>query len=415
MSRKIQLRLLISATMSKKEENNKIRFPRKVREYFEFSNNQVVLGKGQYQIVLQVKQAYKNDVQKLANMLRQNKLSDEEAMSVGFVTRSVQQRFNRRKGNSVWVSDGIGNITIGADPEFGLINNEGDLVRGSNIISHNGQFGSDGPSVEVRPTPSNNHLDVVKNIEHILRNAPEKANDFDWVGGATFTDKHRVYWFGGHIHLGRPAQLTAKQVLPIYHSIATALDGLLAFPLVKIDMPNPQLRRNGCPYNYGKAGDIRVNYPQLDRFEYRVPSGLWMTHPVLAKIVLGTTKAIVETAYNRIADKKFDLEWAGASKSHNSLLRSFNLLALTKTRAIINQSKLEDITTDNINAWEKCIRALDRFEDYSEEIEAFIELVKQKEVKLDLDIRKNWLENSHKLVSRPSAKLRTALEAVEEK
>ena len=200
MSRKVQLRLLASKTMSDKGENGIIRFPRKAREYFGFSNNQVVLGKGKYQTNLTVKQAYKDDVRRLAGMLQKGRLTDEEAVSVGFVTRTIQQRINRKEGN-VWVSDGVGNITIGADPEFGLVDHRGMLRRGSNVVPHDGRFGSDGPSVEVRPPPDRDHLVVVNRIEEILRNPPEAAEPYKWQGGATYRDENRVYWFGGHIHL----------------------------------------------------------------------------------------------------------------------------------------------------------------------------------------------------------------------
>ena len=208
MSRKVQLRLLASKTMSDKGENETIRFPKRAREYFGFSNNQVVLGKGKYQTNLTVKQAYKDDVRRLATMIQQGKLTDDEASSVGFVSRTVQQRINRKEGN-VWVSDGVGSITVGADPEFGLIDGRGILNRGNNVIPHDGRFGSDGPSVEVRPPPDRDHLVVVKRIEEILRNPPDAADKFTWQGGATFKDKNRVYWFGGHIHLGRPVQIQA--------------------------------------------------------------------------------------------------------------------------------------------------------------------------------------------------------------
>jgi len=414
MSQKVQLRLLASATMSEKQEHKVIRFPRKAREHFGFSDSIVVLGKGPYQLALQVKRAYKKDVQRFARMLQQGKLTDEEALATGFVTRSIQQKFSRREGDSVWVSDGIGSITIGADPEFGLIQEDGILARGNHILPHAGLFGSDGPSVEVRPRPSDNHLETIANISHILDHAPDVLKNFAWRGGATYSDRNRVYWFGGHIHLGRPLQLEPAQAYPCYEKIATILDGLLAFPLVRFDTPDPHLRRNGCPYDYGKAGDIRADYPAQDRFEYRVLSGLWMTHPTLAKIVLGVAKAITETAYSRIADSKFDLTWATAPLSRKSLLKSFKLKKIPEIRSIINFAHAAAINEDHLQAWEAQIRDLDRFDEYSAEINALIELVKVPPKKFNLDIRENW-QGQRPLVLKPPAKLKAALAAVEEK
>lgn len=414
MSRKVQLRLLASAQMSEKREQNTIRFPRRTRETFGFSNNTVVLGKGEYQLDLEVKKAYQPDVQRLVRKLQRGEFTAEEALAVGFVTRSVQQRFSRRQGPSVWVSDGVESVTIGADPEFGLVGNGGILARGNRVVPHTGKFGSDGPSVEVRPAPSNSHLKTVSNISHILDNPPKSVEEFRWVGGATYEDCNRVYWFGGHIHLGRPLQLKAQHAHPCYGKIATALDGLLAFPLARFDMPNPHYRRDGCPYRYGRAGDIRADYPEQDRFEYRVLSGLWLVHPTLAKIVLGTAKAVTETAYSRIADAKFDLDWIQGPASRKSLLGSFKLKGMREIHGIINRAKAEDVTDDHIRAWERWVRSLDRFDDYAEEIEALIELVKAVPKKLNLDIRKNW-RGGTPLLRPASTKLKAALEAVEAK
>lgn len=415
MSRKVHLRLLASSTMSRKGENDFIRFPKRAREYFGFSNETVALGKGKYQLALVVKPAYTEDIRSLARRMRQGKLSDEEALAVGFVTRSVQQRFSRREGKSIWISEGVEAITVGADPEFGLIAGDGVLVRGNQVVPHAGLFGSDGPSVEVRPPPSDNHLEVVANIKGILENAPAEVDDYRWKGGATFHDINRVYWFGGHIHLGRPIQLNPQHAYPVYEKIATVLDGLLAFPLVRFDMPDPHLRRNGCPYNYGKAGDIRADYKEQDRFEYRVLSGLWMTHPTLSRIVLGVAKAITETAYGRIADAHFDLDWAAAPASRKSLLKSFKIKRIQDVRSIINFGVQGSVKEDHIQAWESQIRDLDRFDEYSEEINALIELVKIEPREFNLDIRRNWLGNPHPLVTKAPMALTSALEAVEAK
>ncbi len=416
MSRKVQLRLLGSKMMSDKEEDSCIRFPRKAREYFGFSNNQVVLGKGKYQIVLTVKKAYKEDVRRLAEMIRSHKVTDEEASSLGFVTHTVQRRISRKEGQNVWVSDGVGSITVGADPEFGLIDGQGILNRGSNVVPHEGHFGSDGPSVEVRPLPDRDHLVVVDSIRGILANPPAAADKFEWLGGATYQDPNRVYWFGGHIHLGRPAQLAAEDAYPVYQKIATLLDHLLALPMVRFDTPDPQQRRNGCQYGYGKAGDIRADYPEQDRFEYRVLSGLWLVHPTLAKVVIGAAKCITETAYGRIADQKFDLEWAAKNASHKGLLKSFGIKGVREVGALINKGLPTDVTDEHIKAWRRQIQDLDFFDDYAVELRALMALAEAAPQEFGLNIRKNWMESTPVLPKHDAgSQLRKALEAVEEK
>jgi hypothetical protein len=413
MSRKVQLRLLASKPMSDKSENGIIRFPKRARAYFGFSNNTVVLGKGKYQTNLKVKQAYKEDLRRLQDMIQQGKLSDEEAASVGFVSRTIQQRINRKEGN-VWVSDGVGSITVGADPEFGLIGHEGVLMRGSNVVPHNGRFGSDGPSVEVRPPPDRDHLVVVKRIEEILKNPPEAVDKFKWQGGATYQDKNRVYWFGGHIHLGRPVQIQEEVAYGIYERVATALDSLLALPMCRFDTPDPHRRRNGCQYHYGKAGDIRADYPEQDRFEYRVLSGLWLVHPTLAKVAIGAAKCIAETAYGRIADQKFDIDWATAPASRKGLLKSFALKDIRGVQDLINRAVPAEVTDEHLKTWKRSLRKLDFFDEYSAELNALMALAEEGAAEINLDVRENW-HTGKPLFDKPAAKLRRALEAVEEK
>lgn len=418
MSVKVNLRLLASTTMSDKRENGLIRFPKRARQGLALANSMVIIGKGPYQIALEARKAYKKDIQRLALMLRQGKLTDAEAGAVGFVTRSTQQRVNRREGGSTWVSDGIGRITIGADPEFGLIDDSGVLRRGSHILPNAGKFGSDGPGVEVRPPPSNDHIEVVRSMQEILRNPPGGVEAYHWKGGATHTDPSRTYWFGGHIHLGRPLQIAPEDAYGCYEKIATILDGLLALPLVKWDTENPHLRRNGCQYHYGKAGDIRADYPEQDRFEYRVLSGLWLVHPVLARTILGAAKAITESAYGRIADSQYDYEWACSPASKKSLIKSFGLKNLSAIRNAINGATPDLVTPDMIKAWETQLRGIDCFDEYREELEALIAITKapreQVTKQISLDIKDTWHNESPLLSSRSTA-LGTALEAVEAK
>lgn len=418
MSVKVNLRLLASTTMSDKRENGLIRFPKRARQGLGLANSMVVIGKGPYQVALEARKAYKQDIQRLARMLRQGKLTDEEAAAVGFVTRSTQQRVNRREGGSTWVSDGIGRITIGADPEFGFIQDDGCLRRGNNVLQNAGRFGADGPGVEVRPPPSNDHIEVVKSMEGILQNPPAAAESYRWKGGATHTDHNRTYWFGGHIHLGRPLQIEPDDAHGCYEKIAVVLDGLLALPLVKWDTENPHFRRNGCKYNYGKAGDIRADYPEQDRFEYRVLSGLWLVHPTLARTILGAAKAITESAYGRIADSNYDYEWAYAPASRKSLVKSFGIKSLTTIRNVINSAQPSLVTPDMLKVWENQIRGIDCFDEYREELEALIAITKaprdQVVKQIGLDIKDGWY-NKDPFLPKRSARLGTALEAVEAK
>lgn len=420
MGRKIELRLLISPTMSEKKEDGVIRFPLRARSHFGFSDNCVSIGKGDAELCLAVKQAYKHDILRIDKMMSTKELSAEEAIGIGFVTRGVHARLNKKEG-SAWITNGLGNITVGCDPEFGLVDPASKLlVRGDKVLpdSKYHKFGADGPGVEIRPDPSRDHLAVVENIRESLQNPPEAADKYKWVGGATYRDRTRYYWYGGHVHLGRPVSIDAEIAFPCYQRIAAVLDHLVAFPMVSFDTPEPNRRRNGCQHQYGKAGDIRADYPEGNRFEYRVLSGLWLIHPTLARIVLGVSKCVAETAYERIISNNKDLEYIQAPGSKKGLLRSFGLKGYREKASIINNANPERLTEESVSEWEHQLMSLDRADEYKEELTALVEIVKASPEnvvpQLDLDIRNAW-QNNKPLLPEASATLRRALDAVENK
>lgn len=420
MGRKIELRLLISPTMSEKKEEGIIRFPLRARSHFGFSDNCVSIGKGDAELCLTVKQAYKHDILRIDKMLANKELSPEDAIGVGFVTRAIHGKLNKKEG-SAWITNGLGNITIGCDPEFGLVDNASNLlIRGSQVLpdSTHHKFGADGPGVEVRPDPRRDHIGVVENIRKIFENPPAEASKYKWVGGATYHDKNRYYWFGGHVHLGRPASIDAGIAEACYEKIATVLDHLVAYPMVSFDTPEPNRRRNGCQHQYGKAGDIRADYPEGNRFEYRVLSGLWLVHPTLSRIVLGVSKCVAETAYERIIANGKDPDYIQAPGSKKGLLRGFGLKNFREKASIINNANPERLTEESISEWEHQLFALDRADEYKEELRALVEIVKASPEnvvpQLDLDIRSAW-HNNKPLLPEASATLRKALDAVENK
>jgi len=186
--------------------------------------------------------------------------------------------------------------------------------------------------------------------------------------------------------------------------------------MCRFDTPEPHRRRNGCTYHYGKAGDIRADYPEQDRFEYRVLSGLWLVHPTLAKVAMGVAKCIAETAYGRLAERKFDLEWAAGPASKNSLLRTFGLKNIREVQGIINRAVPEEVTPEHISGWKRQIRKLDFFDEYSAEMRALMALAEVGPTNFGLDIKENWQEGRPVLLKHETnAKLRKALKEVEEK
>lgn len=416
MPKKMPINLLISAEMSEREEDQRVRLPRLTRESLGLPGTHIVLGKGEYQLEVQIRQAFRRDVLRLARMHRRGEISQVEFLATGFVTRSTYQRLaGRKSGDAVWISEKADDITIGCDPEFGLVNEAGFLQYGNSVLpgSRHARFGEDGPGVEVRPPPGRDHRELVRGIRTILLDPPPKARDFKWMGGATYRDPNRIYWFGGHIHLGRPSRLRKNQA-SAFSSLAKVLDHYLALPLLTFDTPEPNARRRGCTHKYGMAGQIRAK-DGYSRFEYRVLSGLWLTHPTLARIVLGTAKAVAEDFYSRAAKTGFD---PGYLKDGYAGAEGFRLENLRHVSSLINGAKAEELPEDLHRYWWGLLDSLRTREEYAAEVEALIALVgaspSQTVPSLGLRIDTNWGKNNPVLLPKGTANLRRALAAVEE-
>src|SRR4030042_1892082 len=132
-----------------------------------------------------------------------------------------------KRDASIWVSELGEKITIGADPEFVLVKEDGSALYADELFVINGnddnkweQLGSDGPCAEIRPEPSNNHEELIQNIEKLFKEHSDVIKDYNWMGGATYShpSMDRRYPIGGHIHLGIPnlnmsnADLSASQI-----------------------------------------------------------------------------------------------------------------------------------------------------------------------------------------------------------
>ena len=186
-------------------------------------------------------------------------------------------------------------FTIGADPEFVFIKNNGHIVRSTDHVSNEEgiEFGSDGncSTFEIRPAPSKNPIQVVNNIYDIFVRHVVKEPEFikfKWISGSW----HNSYPFGGHVHFGIPARfITHEQAVNFldHYVGATSL-------LMEIREDGLKRREDG----YGCMGDYRN---QKWGFEYRAMSS-WVSDPYVSAAVLCLSKTIM---YEVLNNSKF--EW----------------------------------------------------------------------------------------------------------
>ncbi|GAA3406853.1 hypothetical protein ACFFNY_25045 [Paenibacillus hodogayensis] len=187
---------------------------------------------------------------------------------------------------------------LGADPEFLLMNADGQVMPASAFLPREGQAGCDRvriggrvlyPLAELRPQPSADPRRLVSNVRRTLLTAAELIPDTPgarWLAGGM---PAKGFALGGHIHISR----TALNV-----PLLKALDNYLALPLLLIEDERSKARRP----RYGMPGDFR-RQPH-GGFEYRtLPS--WLVSPRVAKGVLALT-ALIARHYRELGDKPLD-------------------------------------------------------------------------------------------------------------
>lgn len=406
----MNVRLQVSERMTggKTSEGKCVRIPRRARLYFDSNRKRMVLSVNDKSIALAVKPAYKEDIQILTKQLEVGKITEEQACMTAFVTTDTMQSLaGRRRGGleeHSFITDGVENLMIGADPEFALAKPEDEQLQYAQYVKSlptAGELGSDGPLAEVRPAPSTEVSEVVKNIADIFHKHGEKMiGDFLWVAGATYSSPNspneRVVHMGGHLHLGNPKLLNEDQKIAVYKRIIRALDETIALPLVRIDCPLPHLRRNTAHNGYGRYGRYGDQRPQLGRFEWRVPSGLWLAHPDMTQAVMGVTKAVTESCYQMMAEVEFDTAWINAAQNRKGFLKTWGAMDAHKVEKMVNSADPEAVPVALLNRAAKKLRGLPNHDKYKAEIDEFVRLVKMSKKdrsRINLDLRDTWLNN----------------------
>ncbi len=177
-------------------------------------------------------------------------------------------------------------ITLGADPEFGLIDPRGRLVNPGSVIRHtNGdRFGIDGCGrvAELRPDPAKTPKELVENIRHILQTGvnenPHTALHI-WKAGSTAAEEP----IGGHIHIGNNSlcdMREAERVAKVLTKIVTPL------ALMAEDRDEAIDRRVGT--SYGAVDGENLWREQPWGMEFRTLCS-WLMGPREAESILTLT------------------------------------------------------------------------------------------------------------------------------
>lgn len=379
--------------------------------------------------VLEIFQAYSSDLKKA-----KQSTPEKDYDSIGFVTTKTFNficKDKRKKKGNIWIADTVEDTIVGADPEFLLMNGDGTVKYAAEVpgFHHSDELGSDGPWAEIRPTPDVSVEGFIKNIQDILRHHKnvELIQKYAWMGGCYYYGpreggSERSWPLGGHIHIGTPSKL-ARAIDSFGNLYSTAvfaclnkvLDEYVSIPMIKVDgVENAVNRRK----SYGRYGDLRTDYGRL---EYRALSGEWLTHPKMAEIVVGTVKAVAHSFFKLLdeADYKHSMIMTKSQQSSSSNSDFYfydssfchwkNIDIMKDLDAVRNSSRMIQIMTEGkiefgkpfFTGLNKKLRSLPVYADYSDYIDAFIELVSLPSKKLlerDKELKHTWVGNKEFII-----------------
>lgn len=423
--------LMDSNKKRSRKEDTLIRVGSKARTYLELDNEKSVelyptntpRDRINRNKILSIFQAFSEDL----NRIKTSGMSQEELLRVGFVTTKT---FNYICGNGasskndIWISQSISDTVIGADPEFILLKNN-KYVNAAHVVSYHGELGSDGPLAEIRPNPEIEVEAFVNSIRNILTNHPhtKDISEYTWKSACCWQEYYEdeydpdvteryTYPVGGHIHIGTPAVIAKKFgedsfTYYYYQSLVRILDELLAIPLMRIDNKEESILRRD---SYGQYGDYRTDNGRL---EYRTLSGMWISHPKLALMVVGTAKAIIDAYFKMLEAKSFNTEYLGngiiISKNKScfndnfdgwkdiEIMKDFNTtMSSQQLREILHSYKIK-YTKEYITKLTEKFRRLPTYNKYAEYIDGLLELIslpKDRISKINTDLKETWVQGA---------------------
>lgn len=289
---------------------------------------------------------------------------------------------------------------IGADPEFNIMCSE-QRLHARNIlatlfrnkltdgsmgfkIDKAGVIGWDGNSAtgELRPAASKNPAEVVKNIGTLFARFAEETQLL------TLTTNSKSAPVGGHIHLQIDQKMHQNE-----SRMSIFSKRLSSFFIPGILADDPVSARTRLKMNYGQINNWRSGKITDDvwTFEYRAPSGEWLTTPKIAMATL----AYVATVFNEILHHPKNF-----AKANDFILKTDSQGEALQELAMSHYNFVAEAMTNKIK---KVIRTFEFYDQYKNEIEYFLkpEKVLADKRKVDFNIIKGWgLEKKIKMTKK---------------
>lgn len=434
---KANLFLVVSGKMDSNQKRNRnehelVRLGKKAREYLGlvdetsvelWPDSKNVVDRINRSRLLKIHEAFAEDLKKL----KESGATDEDIARAGFVTTKTFNSICREpkpEATNIWLSSSVDDTVVGGDPEFLLTYRDGFKYAGEiNELGHHDQLGADGPSVEIRPTPSTSVDEVIQNINSILNedaNA-KRIHNYGWVAGSYFYGRQvgssasRIWTLGGHIHLGTPLKIVSAAkalnaesgLLNVFIMLKKVLDELIAVPMMRIEGVELSTKRRQNSM-YGQVEDIRTEF---DRLEYRTLSSDWLLHPELAAAVVGTTKALAHAFYKALIEEDMLKEIAlthrndwYADKVNYKQYAVSNKFEATRSMSQLKEALGRGTTRyDNhfFSMLRRVLRGISTYADYKQYIDKFLAIVRLPEDVLRSqtnDLKEGWLNRANYLI-----------------
>lgn len=203
-------------------------------------------------------------------------------------------------------------VVLGADPEFIMVNPQGNLIIASKYFPIRGKVGCDAiwygnnrsqkPIIELRPDPTPDPSRLAVRIYQCLLQAAKRVQGLQckWLAGGL---PYEGFPIGGHIHFSG---------IDVSFPMLRALDNYVSLPLIVCEDEKGRKRRP----KYGFLGDYRLQ--EYGGFEYRTPPS-WLVSPTLTRGVLALAKLVVtnfeQLKHNPLSKQEIQTAYYRGNKS----------------------------------------------------------------------------------------------------
>jgi len=369
-------------------ENRYIRVPFELRDICELKVGSFVnlRSTGGKIVTLKVNPAYNKDV-------------TTDPLSA-YVSRGVFEALELELGKKRYEQeiDVIEGMTLGCDPEFFLVNaQDWSVVRACSLFySKYGQLGYDGLLMELRPLPSTDEKVIVDSLWRLIQQARTKFNSMKLRGLTSEqimmvgTSHYKGITAGFHLHFGLPPQLLGgvREGVRwhVKNQIARAMDYYVGIPSILPEGQEDYIRRTSKHIEYGKPGEWRQ---EGVTFEYRVPGGFLLRHPILTLGILGLGAIVMEDTLSRIKACTNSFQDLKVISSTNNLKEIYpNVLGIFDLYKVICSKDLT-IAKVHLNTILDDLTKMVGFEKRKDSIEQMFRCIYDG-TKFCPDLEKNW-------------------------